>query len=88
MNSPLLPPMKPAILRPSLKHRRTKTAKMPSTTRRTAKAVDSNVDGNVDEDTNEGVDGAKAAEVMAVALAPFEGGYMALEGDMTQPLPG
>ena len=53
-----------------------------------AEAVDSNVGGNVDEDTNEGVDGAKAAEAMAVALAPLEGGYIALEGDMTQPLPG
>ena len=50
--------------------------------------VDSSVDGIVDEDTNEGVDGAKAAEAMAVALAPLEGGYIALEGDMTQPLPG
>ena len=47
-----------------------------------AEAVDSNVDGNVDEDINEGVDGAKAAEAMAVALAPLEGGYIALEGDM------
>ena len=53
-----------------------------------AEAVDSNVDGNVDEDTNEGVDGAKAADAMAVALAPLERGYIALEGDMAQPLPG
>ena len=53
-----------------------------------AEAVDSNVDGNVDKDINEGVDGAKAAEAMAVALARLEGGYIALEGDMTQPLPG
>ena len=53
-----------------------------------AEAVDSNVDGNVDEDINEGVDGAKAAEAMAVALAPLERGYIALEGDMAQPLPG
>ena len=53
-----------------------------------AEAVDSNVDDNVDEETNEGVDGAKAAEAMPVALAPLEGGYIALEGDMPQPLPG
>ena len=53
-----------------------------------AEAVDSNVDGNVDEDINEGVDKAKAAEAMAVALAPLEGGYIALEGDMPKPLPG
>ena len=42
--------------------------------------MDSNVDGNVDGDINEGVDGAKAAEPMPVALAPLEGGYIALEG--------
>ena len=56
--------------------------------RRVGFVVRRSVDGNVDEDTNEGVDKAKAAEAMTVALAPLEGGYIALEGDMPQPLPG
>ena len=53
-----------------------------------AEAVDSNVDGDVDEYVNEGVNGgAKVTEVMAVT-APSEGGDIALEENMAQPLPG
>ena len=50
--------------------------------------MDSTVDGNVDEDLNEGVTGrAKAAEAMAVTVAPSEGGDIVIKRNMAQSLP-